>query len=346
MTTAMVIFVVALAFVGVSTPRLRDLALKLGFVAIPRIDRAHKEPTAMMGGVAIYGGAIIGLLAATVLVTAVLGPLLGLPELLGILASATVMALIGLYDDRYRLAPRLKLALQLVPVALVMLSGVSVNLRVPPVVNVIITACWLIYITNAVNYMDNLDGIATMLSAVSGAFFALIAVLNGQYLVSMLAAALTGASLGFARYNLPLPNARIFMGDAGALFLGFVLAVLGIKLRVPGNTNLVTWMVPVFVLGLPIFDTALVFVSRRRRGVSFFKGGVDHTTHRLQRLGMDKLSVALAVGLISAALGILATFVMQADIWEAYATGAAVLCLALYVMWRIEFRAPDQVRTG
>ena len=109
MTTAMVIFVVALAFAGVSTPRLRDLALKLGFVAIPRTGRAHKEPTAMMGGVAIYGGAIIGLLAATVLVTVVLGPLLRLPELLGILASATIMALIGLYDDRYELEPRLKL---------------------------------------------------------------------------------------------------------------------------------------------------------------------------------------------------------------------------------------------
>ena len=346
MTTAMVIFVVALAFVGVGTPLVRGWAIKLGFVAAPRADRAHKEPTPLMGGVAIYGGAIVALLAATWLVSTFIGPVLRLPELFGILASASLMAAIGLWDDRRRLDHKVKLLAQLVPVALVMWSGVRISLRVPPAVNLLLTACWLLYITNAVNYLDNMDGIAAMLGAVSGAFFTLIAVLNGQYLVSMLAAALTGASLAFARYNLPLPQARIFMGDAGALFLGFMLAVLGIKLRVPGNTNLVTWMVPVFVLGLPIFDTALVFISRRRRGVSFFKGGVDHTTHRLQRLGMDKLSVALAVGLVNCGLGILAAFIMQAQIGEAYATAGMALALALYVLWRIEFRADEQIRVG
>ena len=346
MTTAMVIFVVALAFVGVGTPLVRDWALRIGFVAVPRADRAHKEPTALMGGVVIYGGAIVALLAATWLVATFIGPVLRLSELFGILASASLMAAIGLWDDRKPLDPKVKLLAQLVPVALVILSGVRINLRIPLALNVLITACWLIYITNAVNYLDNMDGIAATLGAVSGAFFALIAVLNGQRLVSMLAAALTGASLGFARYNLPLPKARIFMGDAGALFLGFMLAVLGIKLRVPGNTNLVTWMVPVFVLGLPIFDTALVFISRRRRGVSFFKGGVDHTTHRLKRLGMDGLSVALAVGLVNSGLGIVATFIMQAELGEAYATAAMALALALYALWRIEFRAEEQIRVG
>jgi UDP-GlcNAc:undecaprenyl-phosphate GlcNAc-1-phosphate transferase len=346
MTTAMAIFVVALAFVGVSTPLLRNLALNLGFVAMPRQDRAHQEPTALMGGVAIYGGATLALLAATWLVDALFGPRFRLSELLSILAGASLMAAIGLYDDGRPLPPRLKLLLQVIPVALVMAFGVRVSLRVPEVVNWLITAVWILYITNAVNYLDNMDGTASMLAAVSGAFFTLIAVLNGQYLVSMLSAALTGASIGFALFNLPLPKAKIFMGDAGALFLGFMLAVLGIKLRVPTNTNVVTWMVPVFVLALPIFDTALVFVSRRRRKVSFFQGGVDHTTHRLQRLGLDKLSVALAVGLINAALGLLAMFVMQASIGEAYTMLGALLLLALYVIWRIEYRAPADVRAG
>ena len=276
----------------------------------------------------------------------VLGQVLRLPELFGILTAATLMAVIGLWDDRRALKPYVKLACQLAPIAIVMLAGVRVSLRVPDAVNLLLTACWLLYITNAVNYLDNMDGIATMVAAVSGAFFTLIAVLNGQRLVSVLAAALTGASIGFARYNLPWPRARIFMGDAGALFLGFMLAVLGIKLRVPGNTSYVTWMVPVIVLGLPIFDTALVFVSRRRRGVSFFRGGVDHTTHRLKRLGLDSLSVALAVGLINSALGIVAAFVMQADLWEAYAVAGGLVALALYVLWAIEFRAPDEIRTG
>jgi UDP-GlcNAc:undecaprenyl-phosphate GlcNAc-1-phosphate transferase len=346
MATVMAIFVVALAFAGVSTPLIQRLATRLGFMALPRQDRAHHYPTAMMGGVAIYAGAILALLAAMVLTPLILGRVLRLPELFGILTAATLMAAIGLWDDRKALKPYLKLVCQLVPVIIVMLAGVRVSLRVPLVINLLITACWLLYITNAVNYLDNLDGIATMVAAVSGAFFTLIAVLNGQRLVSMLAAALTGASLGFARYNLPLPRARIFMGDAGALFLGFMLAVLGIKLRVPGNTSYVTWMVPVIVLGLPIFDTALVIISRRRRGVSFFRGGVDHTTHRLKRLGMDDLSVALSIGLINGALGILATFVMQAEIWEAYAVAAALSLLALYVIWMIEIRASDDIRVG
>ena len=346
MATAMVIFVVALAFAGVSTPLVQQWAWHLGFVALPRKDRAHQEPTALMGGIAIYGGAILALLAATVLTRLLLGPVLRLPELFGILAGASLMAAIGLWDDRRPLRPWAKLAAQLLPVCIVMLTGVRVELRLPQALNFLLTVCWLLYITNAVNYLDNMDGIAIMLSVVSGAFFTLIAVLNGQRLVSMLAAALTGAGLGFARYSLPLPRARIFMGDAGALFLGFMLAVLGIKLRVPGNTNLVTWMVPVFVLGLPIFDTAMVLISRKRRGVSFFRGGVDHTTHRLQRLGLDKLSVAFGMGLINGALGILATFIMRAGIWEAYTVAGAIFLLALYVLWRIEFRASDEIRMG
>ena len=130
-------------------------------------------------------------------------------------------------------------------------------------------------------------------------------------MVSVLAAGVLGASLGFARYNLPLPKSTIFMGDSGSLFLGFLLAVLGIKIRIPQNVTDITWMIPVIVLGLPIFDTTMVFISRMRRGVSFFRGGVDHTTHRLSRYGMDKLSVALTVSLITGALGLVAIFVTR-----------------------------------
>jgi UDP-GlcNAc:undecaprenyl-phosphate GlcNAc-1-phosphate transferase len=145
--------------------------------------------------------------------------------------------------------------------------------------NFFVTAGWILYITNAINYLDNADGIAVMTSATTSAIFLLIAILNDQQLVSLLAAAVLGASLGFARYNLPLPKSTIFMGDSGSLFLGFLLAVLGIKIRIPANEPEITWMVPIIVLGLPIFDTILVFISRTRRRVSFFRGGVDHTTH-------------------------------------------------------------------
>jgi UDP-GlcNAc:undecaprenyl-phosphate GlcNAc-1-phosphate transferase len=174
----------------------------------------------------------------------------------------------------------------------------------------------------------------------------LIAILNSQQLVSILAAAVLGASLGFARYNLPLPRSTIFMGDAGSLFLGFLLAVLGIKIRIPANVIQITWMVPIIVLGLPIFDTTLVLISRVRRGISFFRGGVDHTTHRMARLGMDALSVALAVSLICGALGLIAIFITQASLTEAYIVFGSLIGLALYVLWHLEFKASYHFRTG
>jgi UDP-GlcNAc:undecaprenyl-phosphate GlcNAc-1-phosphate transferase len=194
--------------------------------------------------------------------------------------------------------------------------------------------------------LDNADGIAAMTSATASAIFMLIAVLNGQQLVSILAAAVLGASLGFARYNLPLPQSTIFMGDSGSLFLGFLLAVLGIKIRIPANDIQITWMVPIIVLGLPIFDTAMVFISRTRRGVSFLQGGIDHTTHRLARLGLDKLSVALAITVIGGALGLVAIFVTRATLSEAYTIALSLLLVAVYALWRIEFSASYNFRTG
>jgi UDP-GlcNAc:undecaprenyl-phosphate GlcNAc-1-phosphate transferase len=174
----------------------------------------------------------------------------------------------------------------------------------------------------------------------------LIAILNDQQLVSVLAAAVLGASLGFARYNLPLPKSSIFMGDSGSLFLGFLLAILGIKIRVPANDIQITWMTPIIVLGLPLFDTAMVFISRTRRGVSFFQGGIDHTTHRLARLGLDKLSVALSITVINGALGLVAIFVTQANLAEAYSVAAGLLVVALYALWKIEFNVSYNFRTG
>ncbi|RME73793.1 MAG: undecaprenyl/decaprenyl-phosphate alpha-N-acetylglucosaminyl 1-phosphate transferase [Chloroflexi bacterium] len=352
MTVIMLIFVTALFFGSVGTPLARKLALRAGFIALPKSDRAHTEPTALMGGLAIYAAAIgaLGVISVFLLVTG--GNPFRLQEVTAILIGASAMAAIGLWDDRFPLPPGLKLGAQVLPTVLVFVAGVRVQLPLLDighwnlVLNFLVTLCWILYVTNAVNYLDNADGVAIMMTASASAYFMIIAILNGQRLVSVLAAALLGASLGFARYNLPLPRSTIFMGDSGSLFLGFLLAVLGIKIRIPGNDIQVTWMVPVIILGLPIFDTALVFISRTRRGVSFFRGGVDHTTHRLARLGMDRLSVALTVSLITGALGLVALFITQATLAEAYVVAGTLALLALYVLWRLEFKASPELRVG
>jgi UDP-GlcNAc:undecaprenyl-phosphate GlcNAc-1-phosphate transferase len=352
MTVVMLIFVTALLFGSVGTPLVRKLAIRSGFIAMPKADRAHTEPTALMGGLAIYSAAIIAWLIIVIVAVIFLGNPLGLREFASILTGASFMAAIGLWDDRKPMPPRAKLVAQLAPIALVYSMGVQVSLPLLNIgnwnnlLNFAITAAWILYITNAINFLDNADGIAIMTSATTSAIFLLIAILNGQQLVSILAAAVLGASLGFARYNLPLPRSTIFMGDSGSLFLGFLLAVLGIKIRVPSNDIQITWMAPIIVLGLPIFDTAMVFISRNRRGVSFFQGGIDHTTHRLARFGLDKLSVALAVTVINGALGLVAIFITQATLIEAYTVAAALLIIAFYALWRIEFIASYNFRTG
>lgn len=346
MSVVIIVFVASLGFALFGTPAIRRMALRLGLIAVPRADRAHSEPTAMLGGVAIYLGTTVALLLVGIGARSFLRGWGNLGELAGILAGATLAGAVGLWDDRARLRPLVKLLAQFAAVAVLILSGVTIQLPVPQPVNIALTVCWVLYVTNAVNFSDNMDGVAAGISGVAAAFFTLIAAMNGQYLVSALAAAVMGASLGFLRYNLPLPRATIFMGDAGALFLGVTLAALGIKLRFPANVNYVTWMVPVLVLGVPLFDTTMVFISRYRRRVSLMQGGVDHLSHRLSRLGFGVLGSALALDMVGAALGLAAMFVMQANLLEGYAMGLIMLVLACYVLWRIEWALPCELRVG
>jgi UDP-GlcNAc:undecaprenyl-phosphate GlcNAc-1-phosphate transferase len=158
---------------------------------------------------------------------------------------------------------------------------------------------------------------------------------SGQYLVGALSIAVLGACLGFLFYN--LSPANIFMGDSGALFLGYVLAALGIKLRFPDNVTFVTWMVPVLVMGVPIFDTTLVVVSRLRRHLNpLTTPGKDHTSHRLVSAGMTRREAVLSLYIVALVLGLLAVFVTQASVLEGYLVGGAVVLAGMYGLWRME----------
>lgn len=346
MTVVILAFVAALFFAILTTPAVRKLAFKLGLIAVPRSDRAHQHPTALMGGVAIYMGATVALLLGGIGARIFLKGWGNLGELAGILSGATLMGAVGLWDDRARLSWPIKLLLQFVAVILPLMSGVAIRLPIPQAFNIALTIIWIIYVANAVNFSDNMDGVAAGISTVAAAFFTLIAAMNGQYLVSALGAALMGASLGFLVFNLPLPRASIFMGDAGALFLGFMLAILGIKVRFPRNVSFVTWMVPVLVLGVPLFDPVLVFVSRFRRHISLMQGGIDHLSHRLDRIGLGPLGATLALDLLAGGLGMMAVFVMQANLVEGYAMGAMVFVLACYALYGLEWRLSYKDRIG
>jgi UDP-GlcNAc:undecaprenyl-phosphate GlcNAc-1-phosphate transferase len=179
-----------------------------------------------------------------------------------------------------------------------------------------------------------MDGLSAGVSGVAAAFILLLGLQNDQFLVSALAAAVLGACLGFLRFN--FSPAKIFMGDAGALFLGFLLALLALQLRFPRNVNFVTWMVPVFILGLPIFDTTLVTVSRLRRGLSPVTPGKDHTSHRLVQLGFSQREAVLILYLISGTLGLVGIFITEATVVEGYGIGITAALLASYAIWWLE----------
>jgi len=326
MSAFLAVFLIALTITLVSLPWVRRAAFALDFVDAPSQRKVHRTPMPLLGGAAIFLGAI-----AAVLLIYRGDPQ---PTVIGVLLATSVVALTGLIDDYRPLPAWAKLVGQVAGCAILIAFGIRVRLPLPEPVDYAITVLWLLGITNAINFLDNMDGLSAGISAVTSSFILLLAMTHDQYLVAALSAALLGACLGFLRHN--FPPARIFMGDVGSQFLGFLLAIMGLQLRFPDNSNFVTWMVPVFLLGLPIFDMTLVVFSRLRRGISPLTAGRDHTSHRLVRLGFSLRETVLILYLFSGILGMMALYITQATLAEGYAVGGVAVALALVAIGLLE----------
>lgn len=331
MTQMLLIFLTALIFSILGTPLARRLALQTGVVDAPNARKVHTNPVPLLGGAAIYGAFVIALVA--------FGDRFYIRELVAILLGATLVSLFGLIDDRWGMHAYLKLAGQVLAGVVLIVGGAQVRLFAADWLNWAITLFWVVGITNALNLLDNMDGLSAGATTVAAAFFLLLAALSGQSLVGAMAAALVGACIGFLRYN--LNPATIFMGDTGSLFLGFLLAAIGIKLRFPLNVPWITWLVPVCVLGLPILDTSLVFFSRLRRGKNpMTTPGKDHISHRLVALGLTRREAVLTCYLVGGVCGMVAVFVSQASMPDGYvAAGLLALSGVASIAW-FEWRVP------
>ena len=324
--SVVLVFAIALAVSGFSIPWVKQMALALGFVDAPSKRKLHTTPMPLMGGVAIFGGAILILL--------VYFWQLGNNRVLGVLFATLVILIVGLIDDRYQLPAPIKLGGELIAFAIVAFLGTRTYLPVPLFVNYLLTFIWFGAMTNAINFLDNMDGLCGGVSAVAAGFVLLLASLNGQYLIAPIAAAVFGACLGFLRYN--FKPASIFMGDAGSLFLGFILSYMTLQLNFE-NQNIVTWMVPLFILIVPVFDLTLVFISRLRRKVNpLTTAGKDHTSHRLVRMGYSQREAVLFLYLLGGAGGMIAIFITQATRFEAYLIGGVVVVAAVYAIVQLE----------
>jgi UDP-GlcNAc:undecaprenyl-phosphate GlcNAc-1-phosphate transferase len=324
----MLIFAGALVFAIGGTPLARYIAPRIGMMDHPSARKVHFRPIPRMGGVVIFG--------AVMLTLVFLQKQRNFDQFVSILLAATWMSFLGLWDDRWGVSPLFKLVGQFIGALFLVMNDVQVALPyLPPWANVIVTLVWLVGVTNAFNLLDNMDGLSGGIAAIASAFFVLMSAFSGQYLVGALSAAVLGACIGFLVYN--YNPASIFMGDSGALFLGFMLAAIGIKLRFPDNVTFVTWMIPPLVLGVPLLDTSLVMVSRMRRGLNpLTTPGKDHISHRLVAMNMTQREAVLTLYLVAGVLGMVAIFVTQASIWEGYIAGGVVVLSALYALWRFE----------
>lgn len=328
-TVYVLVAITALLLAAVATPMVRRVAWRYGFVDQPSVRKVHAAPMPRLGGVAIYLGFIVALL--------LLGTRFRINELVGIMVGATLVSIIGGIDDRRPVNPLPKLAVQALAAGILIFSGVQVQMFHTQWINVLVTIVWVVGITNALNFLDNMDGLSAGVATVAAGFFLLLAALSGQYLVGALAAALLGACIGFLFYN--FNPASIFMGDSGSLFIGFVLAAIGIKLRFPDNVNIVTWMAPALALGLPIMDTTLVVISRLRRGKNpLTTPGKDHVSHRLARLTGSKREAVLMCYLIGGVFGMVSIFITTATVLEGYLVGLAVAGIVAYALWWLEIK--------
>jgi UDP-GlcNAc:undecaprenyl-phosphate GlcNAc-1-phosphate transferase len=301
----------ALALSLALTPLVRWFARRYGVIARPRSDRFSKRPTAMMGGVAIY---------LSVLVTY----LLFVPHTTEgwvVMGASTALFVVGLVDDFLHIKPYQKLIGQVLGASAVVYFGLLLPWGWGASVAMAVTIFWLIGITNAINLLDNMDGLAAGISAIAAVFIAASFADNGQTTEAVMLAVFAAALLGFLVYN--SNPATIFMGDCGSMFVGFFLASSALLSASGdrGRSYIVVIAVPVLILFIPIFDTTLVTVVRKLSGRAASQGGRDHASHRLVALGLSERRAVWMLYAFAGASGLLAMTVRRFE----YHTGIAMV---------------------
>ena len=280
----------ALSLISVSllTPIMRCFARRYGVVDVPsESHKTHKNPVPYLGGVAIAIGVVIVTYIAS-LASDFSRETFFLAS--SVLIPAIIMGIVGLIDDLRKLSPWPRFIIQnLFGIAISALLVATNTLGSPfgnNWIDIPVTTLFIVGITNSINFFDNIDGGASGALAIAAIFLFILSFQGGQFLIAALSIVLAGATLGFLLWN--KPPARIYMGDAGALFLGILIASLAIRFNPNPIDRISSFAIPLLLLAIPILDTSVAVVSRIRRKISPFQGGRDHLSHRLMRMGFDK----------------------------------------------------------
>lgn len=324
-------FIVSFAFTFATTPLARRFAFKIGAIDIPKDNRRmHKKPTPRIGGLAI----IFGFTVATLCFAQ------PSRQLYGTLAGAAIIAVMGVIDDCKNLPAKLKFVIQIIAALVVVFAG-DIKIDVftnpnflsdnpywvlPEWLSVTLTVIWIVFITNAVNFIDGLDGLAAGVSAIMSISLVFISIRVGEYSIAILGIALMGSCFGFLPFN--FNQAKIFMGDTGSTFLGFMLATLSIQ-GVFKSYAVISFAVPLLILGLPLFDALFAMIRRILRGQSPMTADRGHLHHRLVDMGFSQKQTVFILYAISGVLGITAVLLAESGVLRALLLVICVLILLL-----------------
>ena len=324
-------FIVSFAFTFATTPLVRRFAFKIGAIDIPKDNRRmHKKPTPRIGGLAI----IFGFTVATLCFAQ------PSRQLYGTLSGAAIIAIMGVIDDCKNLPAKLKFVIQIIAALVVVFAG-DIKIDVftnpnflsdnpywvlPEWLSVTLTVIWIVFITNAVNFIDGLDGLAAGVSAIMSISLVFISIRVGEYSIAILGIALMGSCFGFLPFN--FNPAKIFMGDTGSTFLGFMLATLSIQ-GVFKSYAVISFAVPLLILGLPLFDALFAMIRRILRGQSPMTADRGHLHHRLVDMGFSQKQTVFILYAISGVRGITVVLLAESGVLRALLLVICVLILLL-----------------
>lgn len=324
-------FLLSFVFALFSTPTMIRAALQLGIVDRPNDGlKTHKAPVPYLGGLAVYTAFLVAVGIVTDFHQ----------EILGVLLSGSIVLMVGLIDDFGVMTPWQKLIGQALAAMVLIKSGTFIKLTfLPSWVALPLTLFWILAVTNAFNIIDIMDGLASGIASIAAFSIAIANAMAGRSSIALLCVILAGACLGFLRHN--FHPARIYLGDAGSLFIGFMLATLSLNAGYT-RVNLLAVISPVLILGIPLFDLALVMWIRRRKGIPMMKGSPDHFALRLRRCRLSVRETAVTSYIVSVLLAGAALLMGQVPLEWAAATIVGTLSLAglfAYLLMKVDMTA-------
>jgi len=321
-------FLVALAVTFVLTPVVKNFAIRIGAVDKPDARKVHHGLIPRLGGLAIYVGFMVSVIAT-----------IGFTyEMVGIMVGATFLIAVGIADDVYSLPPKVKLLGQIIAAAIpVVIFNINIEwidvprlgiIYLPEIISLPLTIFWIIGFVNTVNLIDGLDGLAAGIATIASIAIALLAFQMGQWVAAAAMVAMTGACLAFLQYN--FNPAKIFMGDTGSMFLGYIISAVSVMGSMKTVATAVL-IVPLLALTVPITDTLLAIVRRKSSGVPIFSPDKNHLHHRLLAKGLNQKQVVLVMYALTAFFSCTALIVIHLSLWIGIAIVA--IALVLFILW-------------